>query len=145
MAHNVKLGVAAANAEADAISVLCNSGTISLFDGTQPTTADTAISDQLMYATLTFSSTARNGSSSNGVATFNAITQDSAADRNGTPTWFRAYSSARVGSADTAAARLFDGTVGGPGSNSDCTVDVLPIVSGATVTCSSMTYTANRG
>jgi hypothetical protein len=136
MANNVHLGVAAANAEADAISVLCNSGTICLYDGTQPATADTAISDQLKYATLTFAATARSGSSADGVATFAAIVKDSAADRSGTPTWFRAW---KQNGTDA----VFDGTVGLSGC--DCNIDALPISSGAEVTCTSMTYTANRG
>src|SRR5574343_2115775 len=134
MPHNVKLGAAAATAEAAAIGAQCNGGTICLYDGSQPATADTAVTDQLKYATLTFAATAV-ASTTDSVATFDAITKDSSADRSGTPTWFRAWKS-------DGTTTVFDVTVGLSGC--DCNIDALPISSGAEVTCSSMTYTANR-
>ena len=135
MSNNVKLGEAAATAEAAAIGALCNGGTICLYDGTQPATADTAVTDQLKYGTLTFSNPALDNTTA-GVATFDPITKDSSADRSGTPTWFRAWKSDGV-------TAVFDGTVGLSGC--DCNIDALPVTSGAEITCTSMTYTANRG
>jgi len=87
------------------------------------------------YATLTFAATALDNTT-DGVATFDAITKDSSADASGTPTWFRAWKS-------DGTTAVFDGTVGLSGC--DCNIDALPISAGAEVTCSSMTYTANRG
>jgi hypothetical protein len=135
MAYNTKLGLAAANAEAAAIGALCNGGTICLYTGTQPATADTAVTDQTKLATLTFAGTAV-ASTTDGVATFNAITKDSSADANGTPTWFRAWQS-------NGTTAVFDGTVGLSGT--DCVIDAIPITQGAEVSAVSMVYTANRG
>lgn len=136
MANNVKLGNAAANAEAEAIVALLNSGKLRIYNGTQPATADTAVSTQTLLCELTFNATA-GGSASNGVVTFNAITSDSSANAGGTPSWFRAVKSDGTTS-------VFDGTVG-TGAGYDCIIDASPIVASATVACTSMTYTANKG
>jgi len=136
MANNVKLSNAAANAEASAICALLNSGRLRLYTGTQPATADTAITTQVLLCELTFNATAA-GSPSNGVCTFNAITADASANASGTPTWFRALQSNGTTS-------VFDGTVGLI-SGYDCIIDAVPIVAGSTVSVSAMTYTANKG
>lgn len=136
MANNVHLGNAAANAEASAVVALLNSGKLRVYNGTQPATADTAITTQTLLCELTFGSTA-GGSPSNGVITFNAITSDSSANNGGTPSWFRALKSDGTTS-------VFDGTVG-TGAGYDCIIDASPIVQGATVACTSMTYTAYKG
>lgn len=135
MAHAVHLGVAAANAEAGAIVALLNSGYLRLYDGTQPATADTAVTTQTLICELRFNATA-GGAASSGVVTFNAVTADSSANATGTPTWFRALKS-------DGSTAVFDGTVGTTGC--DCNIDTVPVTIGATVSVTSMTYTANRG
>jgi hypothetical protein len=87
MAHNPKLTNLGANSAADAVTALANSGFIKVYDGAQPATADTAITTQVLLATLTFGATAF-GSAVAGVATANSITSDSAADATGTAAWF---------------------------------------------------------
>lgn len=138
MAYNVKRGVAALNAEADAVCALLNTGYLRIYSGTQPATCDTAISDQVLLAELRFNNPACAAAASAGVATFDidpAVT-DASANNAGTPTWFRALQS-------NGTTAVFDGTVGLSGC--DCIIDAVPITSGATVTVQSMTYTANAG
>ena len=136
MAYNTKLGVAAANAEAEATVALCNSGTLELYDGTQPATADTAITDQTLGCTLTFDATALSGSAADGIATFDTITADASADAAITPTWGRAW----MTDGTTA---VMDFTVGLSGT--DCIIDAVPLEVGKSVSVVSMTYEANRG
>ena len=136
MAHNVILGVAAANAETAAIGALCNSGYLRLYDGSQPATADTAVTDQTLIAELRFPSTALSNVTS-GSGGFNALTADSSANATGTPTWFRALKS-------DGTSTVFDGTVG-VGGEYDCSIDSVPVSAGGTVSVTSMTYIAHRG
>jgi hypothetical protein len=136
MANNLNLGVAAGNVEASAIVALCNSGTLKLYTGTQPATPDTAIGSVTLLATLTFASTAISGSPSSGVATYAAIGSGTAV-ASGTPTWFRIWES-------NGTTAVMDGTVGLV-SGYDAIIDAVPIVSGATVSCSTGTYTSNLG
>lgn len=134
MALNPKRSTTAVNTEANAIGPLLNSGTIKIYDGTQPATADTAITTQNLLATLTFGATAF-GSASAGVITANAITSGTAG-ATGTATWFRALKS-------DGTTVVFDGSVGT--ASADLVLGTVSIVSGATVSCSSFTYTANKG
>lgn len=47
MAKNTQLSNLAVNTEADALGALLNSGLLRIYDGTQPATADTAITTQV--------------------------------------------------------------------------------------------------
>lgn len=134
MANNPKLSNNTANAEANATAALCNSGTIKIYDGTQPATADTAITTQNLLVTLTFGATAF-GAAAAGVCTANAITSGTAA-ASGTASWFRAFKS-------DGTTVVFDGSVGTAGC--DLNLNSAAISSGATVSCSSFTYTRNKG
>jgi hypothetical protein len=137
MANLVHLADAAANAEADAICALLNSGKLRLYNGAQPVTADTAIGGgNTLLCELTFNATAA-AAASGGVATFNAVTADASANASGTPTFFRAVKS-------NGTTCVFDGTVGLV-SGYDCIIDAVPIVAAATVSVTSMSYTANKG
>jgi hypothetical protein len=131
MANNFILADAAANAAADAAATLCNSGTINIYSGTQPSTADTAVTTQTLLAVCTFGSTAF-GSASGGVATANAITKDSSANATGTAAWFRVLKS-------DGSTAVFDGSVGT--SDADCIVATTSVVSAAEFAITSMTYT----
>jgi hypothetical protein len=109
MALNTQLANATVNGQGDNLSARLNSGFLRIYDGTQPATADTAVSTQVLLAELTFSATAA-PATVNGLITFNAITSDSSANATGTPTWFRAVQS-------NGTTVVMDGTVGASGAN----------------------------
>ncbi|MDO8415486.1 MAG: hypothetical protein Q7S87_04675 [Agitococcus sp.] len=134
MANNLKLSNAAVNAEADALSVLLDNGYIRIYDGTQPTNADTAIGAQVLLAELRFNADAA-PVAVNGVLTFNAITQDSSANASGTPAWARAYKS-------DGTTVMFDCTVGLSGC--DLQITASPIAFGASVGANSFVYTVAK-
>jgi hypothetical protein len=132
MAHNVKLAATTANAIADAVGALCDGGTVNLYDGAQPATADTAVTTQTLLATCTFASPAFLAAVA-GVATAHAITQDASADADGTAAWFRILSA----TSDP----VFDGSVG-VGSGFDCNVATTTVIAAAAFPIASMTITA---
>ena len=134
MALNPKLSNIGANAAANAICALLNSGFIDIYDGTQPADADTAITTQVKLARLTFGNPAF-GLAVAGVATANAITSDTVADATGTAIWFRACKS--DGSA------VFDGSVGTASAN--LVLSTVNITAGAVVGVSSCIYTESKG
>ena len=113
-----------------ALVTALNTGYIRLYDGTEPSTPETALSSNTLLAELTFGATS--GVVSGRVFTANAITQDSSADAAGTPTFYRAFAS------DGTTVKL-QGTVGL--SAADMIINAVPIASGAPVSCSSFTYT----
>ncbi|HMU88021.1 MAG TPA: hypothetical protein PKL69_07625 [Agitococcus sp.] len=135
MPNNLKLSNNVVNPQADALSDLADNGYLRIYDGTQPATADTAITTQVLLAELRFNATAA-PAASNGVLTFNAITQDSSANNTGTASWFRALKS-------DGSTALFDGAVGTSGS--DINIATTAIVAGAIVGVSSFVYTVNKG
>lgn len=130
MAANLRLSNTAANAGTDAICANCNSGYLRIYDGSQPATANTAITTQTLIAELRFSATAF-GAASLGVATANAITSGTASAA-GTATWFRTFKS-------DGTTAVFDGTVGTATAN--LVVSAVAIALGESVGCSSLTYT----
>ncbi len=131
MALNPHLSTQAANAAADAACALCNSGFFDIYDGTQPATANTAVSTQNKLAGLTFGATAF-GAASGGVATANAIGSDASADMTGTATWFRAWKSDHT-------TPVFDGSVGTASAN--LVLLTTSIVATGVISISSFTYT----
>jgi hypothetical protein len=135
MPNNLKLSNNVVNPQADALSDLADNGYLRIYDGTQPATADTAITTQVLLAELRFNATAA-PAASNGVLTFNAITQDSSANNTGTASWFRALKS-------DGSTVLFDGAVGTSGS--DMNIYTTSIVAGAIVGVSSFGYTVSKG
>lgn len=134
MAHDVQLSDAAASAAADAVTFLLDGGTLNIYDGAQPATADTPITTQNLLATVTFGSPAFVGAV-NGVATANAITPDSSAGFTATATWFRVRTSG--------AATVFDGSVDTSGA--DLNLHTTSFLAGAEVNITSFTYTQPRG
>lgn len=135
MANTPKRSNLAANTACDAMATLCNSGKLRIYDGTQPATADTAVSGQVLLAELTLNATAF-GASVAGVATANAITQDSSADATGTAAWFRVVQS-------NGTTLVFDGSVGTSGA--DLNLNTVAIVSGAAVSVTALTLTEGKG
>jgi len=131
MASNLNLTNAIVTAQAQVIADALDNGYLRLYSGTQPASADTAVSGQVKLAELRFAVTAE-ASIANGVITFAALTPDSSAVGGDTATWFRA-----VGADGTTV--VIDGTVGI--SASDLNMNAVAILAGAAVSVSTMTYT----
>jgi len=110
MASITRISSAAAIAAVDAVTPLLNAGgagRIDIMDGVQPAGVDTAITTQVVLASLPLSVTAFQGAVDQGGfarAVANAITQDSSANAAGIATWFRAFSGAGTA--------IIDGNVG---------------------------------
>lgn len=132
MALNSKLNVADRNATLDTIFNALNSGKFIVADGTQPTDADTALGAQVDLADLAFGATAFAAAAAGSKAA-NAITQDSAANANGTATWATLIISANAFSG----VRKLDMSVGTSGANLN--LNSVGISSGAAVSVSSFT------
>lgn len=135
MALNPKLSNTAVNTAADVVCPLLNNGYLRIYDGTQPTTADTAIGAQVLLAELRFNATAF-GAAVAGVATANALTADTSANATGTASWFRALKS-------DGTTVVFDGSVGT--ATADIVLNSVSIVAAATVDVTSFTYTQSKG
>ena len=134
MAENLKLSNSLANTQANAAATEFNTGYLRIYDGAQPTNADTAVGAQVLLAELRFNATAF-GSASAGVLTANALTADSSANATGTAAWYRCLKS-------DGTAVLCDGTVGTATSNL-----ILPstsIVSGTQVSVTAFTHTVTK-
>jgi hypothetical protein len=123
------------NAEADAVGAALDNGYIRIYDGTQPTNADTAVGAQTLLAELRLGADAF-GAASNGTITANAITSDSSANATGTASWARILAS-------NGTTVWFDGSVGT--SDANVILNTTSIVSGAVVSCSSLTFTVSKG
>ena|SRR5690242_756389 len=137
MASNLFLADNAAQAGCDAVAALCNSGTIKIYAGTQPTDANTAVGAQTLLATLTFGATAFGASAAAGTtpsrkatATANTITGDTSADATGTATWFRILKS-------NGTTVVMDGSVGTSGA--DLNLATTSLVAGVDVEITSFT------
>lgn len=130
-AKNLRLAGAGVNAEADAVGALFNSGYLRIYDGTQPATADTAITTQNLLAELRFGSTAF-ASASGGSITANTISPATFALASGTATWARCLKS-------DGTTPLMDESVGT--SNSNIIFDNVTIVSGQLVAVNSFVHT----
>lgn len=127
MALNTELAIATVNAQANTLAALCNSGFIKVYDGTQPATADTAISGNTLGVTMTFGATAF-GAPVSGLLTANPITSGVAA-ASITPTWARIFKS-------DGTTVVMDVSAGAAGAN----MTIGAFTSGTTVGCSSFTH-----
>jgi hypothetical protein len=132
MAKNTQMADATVNAQADALSDLLDNGYLRIYDGTQPATADTAVSTQTLLAELRFNATA-SGAASGGVITMNSITSDSSANASGTATWFRCLKS-------DGSTVVMDGNVGVTGSTSNLELATTTITVGVQVSVSNFTH-----
>lgn len=137
MANNPVISTAARNAMCNALVDLIDAGSsngyIQIRTGSQPANPGTAASGTLL-ATLNMSDPAF-GNASTGVATAEAITNDSSADATGTAGYFRIYDS------DNTA--ILDGTVGTSGA--DINFNTVSFVSGDAVSITSLTVTVPSG
>jgi len=135
MAANPKFSDACVNAEANAIGDALDSGYIRIYDGSQPANADTAVSGQTLLAELRFNAAAF-PSAVAGLITAAAITDDSSANATGTATWARILAS-------NGTSVYFDGSVGTASAN--VILNTTSIVTGAVVSCSSLTLQVSKG
>ncbi len=132
MALNPKTSLASRALALNAAFDILNSGSLKIYDGTQPTDADTALGAQVDLADLALSATAFAAASA-GSKVANSITQDSAANASSTATWATLVASSR------ATTGTIDMSVGTSGANLN--LNSVAISSGAAVSCSSLTIT----
>ncbi len=134
MALNPKLSVLGRNRALNgSVDTVLDSGFLRIYDGTQPTDADTALGSQVMLAELTLASTAFAAASSASKAA-GAIGSIAAA-ATGTASWGSFVTSAGT--------RVLDFSVGTSGANLN--LNSVAISSGATVACSGFTLTMAAG
>jgi hypothetical protein len=131
----MKITVARRNAQLDNLCAALNSGYLRIYSGTKPADADTGLSGNTLLAELTFGSTAF-GAASGGVATANAITQDSAANATGTATFARLFAS-------NGSTAITDITVGASGA--ELNLSTVSIVQDVIVQVTSLTITQPDG
>lgn len=91
MPLNTQLADATVNIQANALATLCNGGLIRVYNGAQPATADTALSDNTLGVTLTFGNPAF-PAAVGGLLTANEITPGTAV-ADITPTFARIFKS----------------------------------------------------
>ncbi len=107
-------------------------GTITIYSGTVPANANTALSGNTVLATLTCSDPSA-ASASSKTLTLSAITQDSSADATGTATFFRVM--------DSDANVVLQGTVTAVGSGGDLQMNTTSVVTGGPVQITSCSFT----
>jgi hypothetical protein len=135
MANSPKFANVTVNAEADALARLLDNGYLRIYSGTQPATADTALSGNTLLAELRFAATSAAAASA-GVLTFSAITSDTSADATGTAAFYRALKS-------DGTSVVMDGSVGT--SSADLVLNSTAIQSGAQVDVTSFAVTVSKG
>lgn len=129
MALNPKLSAAGRNRALDAALDALNGGYLDIYDGSQPSDPDTAVTTQVKLARLSLNATAFAAASSGSKAA-NAIASGTVL-ATGTASWFRL-----VTSAGTA---VWDGSVGT--STANLVVGTTAFSAGATASVSSLTLT----
>lgn len=118
-----------------AIDAGAGPGTLKFYTGTQPASADDALSGNTLLGTLTFDDPC--GTKSNGVITFGVITEDSSADATGTATWARIQ--------DSAGNVVFDCDVSGIGGGGSIEMNDVDIVAGGPIQIDSFAITVPAG
>lgn len=114
----------------DAIDADINPGTIKFYTGPQPVTG-AAITTEILLGTLTFS--AISATATDGVITFDEITEDSEADATGTAAWARIE--------DGSGAFVMDVSVGATGSGETVEMNTTGIVEGGPIRITSFVIT----
>lgn len=135
MAKDYKASDAAVNAEAVAFATAMANGYLRIYSGTKPSTADTAITDQVLLAELRYGSPAY-GSPTAGVITANAITGEDSALADGTASFYRDFQS-------DGTTPMGDGTIGASDSEggADLVLNSVSITTGTPVSVTSKTHT----
>lgn len=136
---NMRLPTATRNALANAVRDLIDAGagpgTISIYSGAQPASANDAITGALL-ATLTFGDPSA-GAAANGTSTANAITQDVSADATGIATHARIR--------DSVGNTVFDCDVTATGGGGTIELNTVNIVVGGPVQITAFSWTAPAG
>lgn len=122
------------NAMADAATALADSGSLKIYSGTKPATADTSVGAATLLATHALAATAF-GAASEGVCTAAAIGSDVSIDADGTPSFFRILKT-------DGTSELWDGTIGL--SDADLIFDSVTWQAGGTASITAFTFTANK-
>ncbi|HEX8894492.1 MAG TPA: hypothetical protein VF783_14270 [Terriglobales bacterium] len=134
MASNLKYSAALKNSMQNAITTqLGASALLNIYSGSQPASPDTAVTSQVLLATLTCAATFA-PAASGGVLTLNAIangTGTAGAGAGTTATWYRLTTSGSTAHVD--------GTVGISGA--DMNLNNTSIATGQTVSVTSFTLT----
>ena len=133
MANNLKMANAAVNEQADRLGALLSGGTINLYGGTQPATADTTSGSSVLAVTLNFGTPAF-ASAVGGVMLAAYIAPATASASVDPVTWFRAKKS------DGTA--VMDGSVGT--ASCDLNLNSTNISIGAVVTISNFQHTVTK-
>jgi len=124
----------------DLIDAGAGSGYVEIYaadgDGV-PANANTAITDQTLLGTLTFSDPAFGDANSSGVATASSITGDTSADASGTAAWARIY--------DSDDNVICDVDVGATSSGKTIELNSTTIVAGGTIDITAFTFTMPSG
>lgn len=113
----MKISNAAADAALTALGTLLNNGKIIIYSGTEPTTANTALSGNTVLADISLAATAfataviDDDGVSRKIEAAGVPRSDTSADASGTATFFRAYQSG--GSGNTSV--VYQGTCGTSG------------------------------
>jgi len=147
MAKNTQLTSAMVNTQAGAIVTALQNGYLRIYSGTQPATADTALSGNTLLAELRFNATTA-GVASGGVITFNGTTTASAASSSnpigpnnaaasGTATFFRCLQS-------DGTTVVFDGTVDVSANTPNLALNSTALSSGAAVQINSFSHTVQK-
>lgn len=127
----VRLSAALATTLADAVdTALGNAGTIKIYSGTQPATADTGIGGSTLLATFTLGSPGFGGAVS-GVITLAGTPLTVAASATGTAGWFRM--------ATSGGSTILDGSVSTSGAQIN--LNTTSITNGVNVSITSGTIT----
>lgn len=131
----ITLSTAVRNAVVDALVALIDAdagaGTLKIYDGTKPAGPNTAITGQVLLATVTLGVTSY-GSASAGVATMQGTPLSATGLATSTASWFRI--------ADNSGDPVLDGTCGTSGQ--DLNLNTLAISTGVNVSVTSGTITA---
>jgi len=130
MAINTQLSQAAVEAEAGALAALLNNGYLRIYEGAQPSGADTPAPGAKVLAVLRFSATAF-ASITDGIMVANTIAPVIAGD-NGTASWFRTFSS-------DGTTPIIDGSIGT--SDANLVLGSVNISEGLVVNVSSFIHT----
>ena len=126
-----KYSAAIRNLMLDAIDASANTGYLRFYDGTQPSTPETALSGNTLLAECTIAADSMAAASA-GSKAFNAIGADTSANASGTCTFARLFAS-------NGTTALLDFTVGATGSGADITFATVSFVAGANIGVSSLT------
>jgi len=107
-------------------------GALEIYDGVQPTDANTAVGAQVLLASLPLATPAFNAAAS-GTAAIPAPIQDAAANAGGTASWFRLR--------DSGDTMRIDGDVGVTGSGAALELSTTTIVFQGVVTVTALSLT----